>query len=143
MDTFKYSYLCIACLSFFAALELGYNATLAFRIVIAAICFAAPIVCFCAFLITRKKFFKNHFIKYAFLYIFIVIGVLVSIFVFDKNKEFSSLCDNNEHTLEFKVDYLRNETTFGYTYAVNVTKIDGERENISISLFSEQKLNDT
>ncbi len=124
MEIFRYRNLALGCASFLLSLYISYFCSSTAKIVVLI---ASLLVLFVLviLLIIRKQGVLNLLIKYAPLFVFLSLAMIVSLIFFNPQKD-EILLDGESHKIEASVEKVEFERNYQSEYIVKIERVDNE-----------------
>ncbi|MBO5313025.1 MAG: ComEC/Rec2 family competence protein [Clostridia bacterium] len=134
MELFKYRSLSLGCGCFLVALIVSFYIDTAIRMAILILLGIAIVILASIVLLKSNEISKNILLRVFPAFILVCLAVFLSVSVFDKDKQYLSLCDGEEHTVRAVITDVTYTSDFMGIYTVELLSVDGEDEKFTSKL---------
>ncbi len=132
MDVFRHRGIALGCGAFLVSLYASYYFNSLTKILLITSSLSAFILLVVLYLILKKKSMLDKIIKYAPLFILVILAMLISIFSFGVSQRAEKYIDSQGHEIVGEIKDVHYESEYESLYILKIEEIDNERESVKV-----------
>lgn len=130
MDIFRHRGVALGCGAFLVSLYTSYYLDNLTKTLIVALSLSVFLLLVVSYLIFKKKSMLDKIIKYAPIFVLVLISMLISMFSFGVSQRTEKYIDNTSHEIVGEIKDIHYESEYESLYILKIEKIDNERESV-------------